>query len=177
MIRSRPLRLVLALAALTLAAAPPRPLGAQRPTRPSPSEPGAPFDTAAVLASARPEIEAANDAWLAGLRRRDATAIAAAYADSGLFVGPDGTVTRGRAAVERMYAARFLRLREITGGGLEQDGMTAVSDDRVYEWGHGWLEMAPATAGAPPARSGGAYLTVWQREGDGHWRIVRNLAL
>ena len=25
-------------------------------------------------------------------------------------------------------------------------------------------------------RSGGGYLTVWQRETDGHWRIVRNLA-
>jgi ketosteroid isomerase-like protein len=31
--------------------------------------------------------------------------------------------------------------------------------------------------GGAPARSGGAYLTVWQREPDGHWRIVRNLAL
>ena len=73
----------------------------------------APLDTAAILASARPEIDAANAAWLSGLQRRDAGAIAAAYADSGLFIAGDGTVTRGRAAVARMYAARFPRLRLI----------------------------------------------------------------
>lgn len=135
------------------------------------------LDTAAVLASARAEIDAANAAWVPGLRQRDAGAIVAAYADSGLFIGPDGTVTRGREAIGAMYAARFPRLREILDGAVEQDGMVAVAPDRIYEWGHAWLEMAPAQAGGRPVRSGGAYLTVWQRGADGHWRIVRNVAL
>ena len=55
-----------------------------------------PLDTAAILASARPDIEAANAAWLPGLRKRDAAMIAAPYADSALFIAADGTVTRGR---------------------------------------------------------------------------------
>src|SRR5512138_3415257 len=82
-----------------------------------------PLDTAAILASARPEIDAANAAWLPGLQHRDAGAIAAAYADSGLFIAGDGTVTRGRAAVARMYAARFPRLPAIRAGGVIQDGL------------------------------------------------------
>lgn len=136
----------------------------------------APLDTAAILASARPEIDAANAAWFPGMQRHDAGAIAAAYADSGLFIAGDGTVTRGRAAVARMYAARFTRLRPIRAGGVVQDGLSVLGPMRIAEWGHGWLELAPERDGGPPVRSEGTYLTVWQREADGHWRIVRNLA-
>ena len=135
-----------------------------------------PLDTAAILASARSEIDAANAAWLPGLQHRDADAIAAAYADSGLFVAGDGTVTRGRVAVARMYAERFPRLRPIRAGAVVQDGLTVLGPTRIAEWGHAWLEMAAEHGGEPPRRSGGTYLTVWHREADGHWRIVRNLA-
>jgi uncharacterized protein (TIGR02246 family) len=152
-------------------------LPAQVASRPAAADVArAPLDTATILASARPEIDAANAAWLPGLQRRDARSIAAAYADSGLFVAGDGTVIRGRAAVARMYAARFPRLRHIRAGAVVQDGLTVLGPTRIAEWGHGWLELAPEHDGAPPGRSGGTYLTVWQREADGHWRIVRNLA-
>jgi len=134
------------------------------------------LDTAAILASARPEIEAANAAWLPGLRQHDAKAIAAPYADSGLFIAGDGTVTRGRDAVARMYEARFPKLRPIRGGGIVQDGLTVLAPTRIVEWGRGWLDLEPQTAGAPPVRSGGSYVTIWERQADGHWRIVRNMA-
>ena len=163
-----PRRVALALLLLSLAAGR---VHAQPAARP-----GGALDTAAVIASARGDIDAANAAWIPGLRQRDAARIVAAYADSGLFVAADGSVTRGREAVARMYAAAFPRLREIIDGGVVQDGLTVASADRLYEWGHAWLAMAAATPGAPPTRSGGAYLTVWQRGADGHWRIARNLA-
>jgi uncharacterized protein (TIGR02246 family) len=133
-------------------------------------------DTTAILASARPEIEAANAAWLPGLKSHDAASVAAAYADSGLFILPDGTVIRGRVAVAAMYTARFQRQRPIRAGGIIQDGISVAGPALVFEWGHGWVEMEPPTAGGPPVRSGGTYLTVWQRSADGHWRIVRNLS-
>jgi uncharacterized protein (TIGR02246 family) len=153
------------LAAAAVVAA--RPVAAQQP---------AALDTAAILASARPDIDAANSAWIPGLRKHDADMIVAAYADSGIFVGPDGSITRGRAAIGRMYADRFPKMREVRDGGVVQDGLAVVGPALVYEWGHAWLETAPATAGAAPRRGGGAYLTVWQRASDGHWHIARNLA-
>ena len=134
------------------------------------------LDTAAILASARPEIEAANAAWLPGLRQHDAKSIAAPYADSGLFIAGNGTVTRGRDAVARMYEARFPKLRPIRAGGIEQDGLTVLAPTRIIEWGRGWLEMESERAGAPPVRSGGSYVTIWERQADGYWRIVRNMA-
>jgi uncharacterized protein (TIGR02246 family) len=134
------------------------------------------LDTAAILASARTEIQAANAAWLPGLRQHDAKSIAAPYADSGLFIAGNGTVTRGRDAVARMYEARFPKLRPIRAGGIEQDGLTVLAPTRIIEWGRGWLEMEPERAGAPPVRSGGSYVTIWERQADGHWQIVRNMA-
>jgi uncharacterized protein (TIGR02246 family) len=135
------------------------------------------LDTAAILASARPEIDAANAAWLPGLQHRDANAIAAPYADSGLFIAGDGTVTRGRVAIAHMYETRFPQLRPIRAGGIVQDALTVLTPTRIAELGHGWIEMDPERAGAPPVRSGGSYFTLWERQADGHWRIVRNLAL
>ena len=134
------------------------------------------LDTAAILASARPEIEAANAGWLPGLRKHDAKSIAEPYADSGLFIAGNGTVTRGRDAVARMYEARFPKLRPIRAGGIEQDGLTVLAPARIIEWGRGWLEMEPERGGAPPVRSGGSYVTIWERQADGHWQIVRNMA-
>jgi|SRR6185312_16241536 len=133
------------------------------------------LDTAAILASARADIEAANAAWLPGLRRHDAAMIAAAYADSGLFIAADGAVTRGRAAVAQLYAARFPRLRTIRDGGVVQDGLTVISPTHIVEWGHAWIDQEPASGTGPRVRTGGAYLTVWDRGADGHWRITRNL--
>lgn len=131
---------------------------------------------AALIASARAEIDAANDAWVPGLRRRDAQMIVAAYADSGVFVLPNGDTIRGRDAIARMYESRFPLLGTVLGGDIVQEGMTAVGD-RIYEWGRATLELSGRAPGDPPRRSSGEYLTVWQRDAAGHWRIVRNLAL
>jgi uncharacterized protein (TIGR02246 family) len=135
------------------------------------------FDTAAVLASARPDIAAANSAWLPGLKKKDAKAITAAFADSAIFITAGGTVVRGRPAITRMYEARFPLLGKIERGEVVSEGLVAVKDDLVYEWGHATLQMASATPGGPPRRGGGAYLTVWKRSADGHWQIVRNVAM
>lgn len=148
-----------------------------RPAAAPVAAPAAALDTAVILAEARPQIDAANAAWIPGLRNRDAEAIAAAYSDSGVFIGPDGSVTRGREAVARLYDARFPRLTRILDGRVEQEGMTVESPTRIYEWGRAWLTMEARTPGDAPVRSGGAYLTVWHRESDGHWRIEWNLAL
>lgn len=134
------------------------------------------FDTAAVLASARPDIAAANSAWLPGLQKKDANAITAAFADSAIFITVDGTVVRGRPAITRMYEARFPLLGKIERGEVVSEGLVAISEDLVYEWGHATLEMASAAPGGPLRRGGGAYLTVWKRSADGRWRIVRNVA-
>jgi len=127
---------------------------------------------AAQVADAKPAIDHANSDWVRALKAGDAAAIAAAYADDGVFVLQDGTAVKGRAAIEQLYARSNAARGAILGGGIETRG-AACAGGLVYEWGEGRL----TTRGADGAErtSGGPYLTVWKRV-DGAWKIVRNLA-
>lgn len=133
----------------------------------------APADCSALVASARPAIDHANDDWIRALKARDAAAIAAAYADDGIFVLPDGTLVKGRSAVQALYAANGKAADSITGGGIESQGTACSADGLIYEWGNGVIRQR-GPDGAERTR-GGPYLTVWKNIG-GTWRIIRNLA-
>ena len=130
-------------------------------------------DCAALVASARPAIEHANGDWVRALKARDAAAIAAAYADDGVFVLADGSLVKGRAAVEALYARNGAAAASIVGGGITTEGVACSDDGLIYEWGDGRLAQKGAD-GAVHER-GGPYLTVWKQLG-GEWKIVRNLA-
>ena len=52
-----------------------------------------------LLAEARPAIEAANSDWVPAMKRKDAKAIAAAYAPNGVFVAPVTIWKRSDAGV------------------------------------------------------------------------------
>lgn len=124
----------------------------------------------AQIAAAKPAIEQANGDWLRALKAGDAAAIAAAYADDGVFVLPDGSQLAGRAAVEKLYARPT---PGIVVGGIDSEGVACGADGLIYEWGQGRLVTRDAD-GREQTR-GGPYLTVWKRIG-GDWKIVRNLA-
>lgn len=131
-------------------------------------------DPVALIASARQAIESANSGWLPAMERGDAAAVAAAYADDGVLITANGTAIRGRAAIAARYQTEFATLGKVTGGGLVQEGVT-VSGSLIYEWGHGWLAFTRKDG--KPRTSSGPYLTVWRREANGTWVIIRNLVL
>ena len=132
-------------------------------------------DSTSVPARARAAIDSVNAAWLPALQRRDGAAIADAYADDGVLVAATGETDRGRAAIERVMREAAERVGTVLGGKLVQDGITRAGP-LIYEWGHAELEIA-RPGGAAPARVTGRYLTVWRQDGDGRWRIIRNLSL
>ena len=126
----------------------------------------------ALKATARPALEHANGDWVRAMQARDADAIAAAYAEDGLFVRSDGAVVSGRAAVAAMYAEALKSARPILGGGIRSDGLACGGPDLLFEWGQGWLTQKGADG---EVTRGGPYLTVWKRIG-GQWKIARNLS-
>jgi len=128
---------------------------------------------AARIAEAQPAIDHANHDWLRAMKAGDAAAIAAAYAEDGLFVLPDGEVLRGRAAVQAFYAAAAGRRSAPTGGGISTLGLACAGRDLIHEWGEGEVRTL-GDDGAEQVRRA-SYLTVWRKVG-GAWRIVRNLA-
>ncbi|MHB8812456.1 MAG: YybH family protein [Steroidobacteraceae bacterium] len=137
--------------------------------------PAAAPDPVTLIGSARQAIEAANSGWLPAMERGDAATVAAAYAEDGVLITAKGTAIRGRAAIAARYRAELATIGQITGGGLVQEGLT-VSGGLIYEWGHGWLTIRQKD-GKLRTSSGHLYLTVWRRQPDGTWAIIRNLAL
>jgi uncharacterized protein (TIGR02246 family) len=130
---------------------------------------------ASLISEAKPTIEAANQAWIPAMKNHEAKPISSAYKESGVFVKPDGSVVTGRSSIEKMYEDRFKLMKEkVKDGNVVIDG-TAESDGRVYEWGHAWINLVDEKGKA--TKKGGPYLTIWEKEKDGHWYISRNLAL
>jgi uncharacterized protein (TIGR02246 family) len=119
-------------------------------------------------------IEQANAEWLPAIKAGDAARIAAPYAENGVFVLPDGSIIKGRQAVEAMYARRSASRSQIVDGGITSCGRLASAPGQVLEWGYG-RATARAADGATKT-SGGPYVTWWRKAADGTWRIERNLA-
>lgn len=129
-----------------------------------------PAEAERMIAEAKPAIEAANHDWLPAIERQDAKALAAPYAENGIFLTATGESIVGRTAIERLYQDRFAKSR-VVDADLIQDGLTAQGA-LIYEWGHARIE---SEQGGTRATRTAAYLTVWQRGQDGVWRIIRNL--
>jgi len=118
-------------------------------------------------------IEKANREWEVAMKSGDAKTIATPYLDDAVFVALDGACTRGRAAIEKMYGDRFDRNGKALSTRIERRGLVR-DGDFAYESGYG--EVTSPGAGKPIAR-GGRYLTVWARQPDGDWKILRNVVL
>jgi uncharacterized protein (TIGR02246 family) len=129
---------------------------------------------AVVDAAARASIAKANADWLEAMKREDAAAVVEPYDEEAIFVTATGESVRGRTAIEQLMRERFAKGGRVTAGRIVEDGITAAGT-MIYEWGHADLEMARTGEAPVPVR--GRYLTVWAKDGDGRWRITRNLSL
>ena len=131
----------------------------------------APAWQAKTLASAAPFIDKANDEWTRAIVTGNSDVLSAPYADRGIFVGPDGSVSIGKAAVRAMYASRPAAVKVLRAS-IKSDGRAAHDPDDVYEWGTASMTVKRGDA---VKQASGRYLTVWHREG-GNWLITRNIA-
>jgi uncharacterized protein (TIGR02246 family) len=127
-----------------------------------------------IIASAARTIDRANADWLPAMERGDAEAVAADYAEDGVFITSKGTAVRGRAAIAALYRTGFATKGRVVGGGLVQEGVTA-SNGMIYEWGHAWVVYSKKDG--QKKVSSGPYLTVWRRDATGAWVIARNIVL
>jgi ketosteroid isomerase-like protein len=124
-----------------------------------------------ALASAAPFIDKANDEWTRAIVSGDAETLSAPYDEHGIFVGPDGSVSIGKAAVRAMYASRPAAVKVIKAS-IKSDGRAAHDPDDVYEWGTASMTVE---RGNTVKQASGRYLTVWHHQ-NGAWLITRNIA-
>ncbi len=118
-------------------------------------------------------IAKANSEWEAAMKTGDAATIAAPYTEDALFVLADGSCVKGRGAIEAMYRERFAKAGLASETKIESKRVV-VDGDLAYESGYGEMTMRKE---GKPSKAGGRFLTVWQRQRDGDWKILRNLVL
>jgi uncharacterized protein (TIGR02246 family) len=118
-------------------------------------------------------VRKANAEWAAAMKTGDAAAIAAPYTDRAVFVGIDGGCIQGRDEIEKMYRDRFEHAGLASSTRIESKNLV-VDGDLAYE--SGYAEMGFTKEGKAVVK-GGRYLTVWQRQADGEWKILRNVVL
>ena len=118
-------------------------------------------------------IAKANSEFIAAMKTGDAAVIAAPYTDRAVFIAIDGACTQGRSEIEKMYQARFERSGLASSTKINSKRLV-VDGDLAYE--SGYAEIRSLKQGKLSV-NGGRFLTVWQRQGDGEWKILRNVVL
>jgi uncharacterized protein (TIGR02246 family) len=133
----------------------------------------APIRIRAQSATALSTIDRADSDWIGAMQSRDVQRIVAPYDRDGMFVTAAGVVIRTRDSIAALYRRRLGAIASIHDGAIVRDGVQPVNDTIVYEWGHGGMTYTDTAGATHSAR--GPYLTVWRKESDGAWRIIRNL--
>lgn len=128
--------------------------------------------TAAEIAAVRTAIEAANNMAVAAVTAGDVTKLLANYADDAVFMFPNAPAMRGRAEIEAgikkmMEGATFTNMKFTT-----EDVMLA--GDMAVETGSNEMTITPK--GGKAMVDKGKYITVWKRQADGSWKIVRDVS-
>ncbi|WP_433974069.1 YybH family protein [Tunturiibacter lichenicola] len=121
-------------------------------------------------AAARAAVDAGNQAWVDGVKTEDIKRIIATYAEDAVDCGPAGECIRGREQIERKMTTQLAARGRARSATVKTQGATEQGSF-IYEWG-----QAEATF------SGGKdlvekYLTVWQKQPDGTWKIFRNMVI
>ena len=135
---------------------------------------GAPGNSPDPVAEAMPFIQRANSDWSKAMKSGDADAIAEPFAIDAVFVTVNGDGIRGRTAIRDLYRTRLSGKTPVVSASIEHRG-AAADHDLVYEWGVGTVTTRSAS-GTLDTR-GGPYLTVWKRQENGRWEIIRNVVL
>lgn len=131
--------------------------------------------TPATAAMERTQVRAVLDSLngkaVAGMRAQDAAVATQNYADSAVMMMPGMPTMRGRAVIQQGMQGMF--------DATKVDAATFTTDDVIVsgelavETGHYEMTMTPK--GGRPMQDKGKYLTVWQHQADGTWRIVRDI--
>ena len=118
-------------------------------------------------------VKKANSDFEIAMTKSDSATIAEPYTADAVFVSPDGTATRGRAAIEQLYRDRFAK----SGPALETKIVSEelmLDGDFAYERGRGSITRRVKEE---RVTDWARFLTVWQRQPDGAWKIFRNIVL
>jgi uncharacterized protein (TIGR02246 family) len=139
---------------------------------PTATEKAATGDVATVdVAAVRQEIESANARGIDAFNKGDVEGFAANYAADAVVMMPNEPAFRGGEAI-RAGMKRFLEAGTVSGFNFRTEDVQVGGDLAVET---GTFEWTFTPKGGKPAADKGKYLTVWRKQADGSWKIVRDI--
>ena len=118
-------------------------------------------------------IRKANSEFEIAMTKSDVATIVAPYTADAVFIGADGTVTKGREKIEQLYRDRFAKSGPALETRIESEELM-FDGDAAYERGKGSITLMVK---GERVTSRARFLTVWQRQPGGDWKISRNIVL
>jgi uncharacterized protein (TIGR02246 family) len=119
------------------------------------------------LAAERAALMAADQAWAASLP--DQEKFVSFVAEGGTFLAPDGPMVEGREAIRATVAEMFAS----PGFNLTWKATKAeVSASGDLGYTMGTSQMTMSNPEGQPVTMEGKYVTVWQKQADGQWKVV-----
>ena len=115
------------------------------------------------------EVQQASDRFWAARQSEDVPGVTALFTEDGILMIPGLPDAVGRAAIGELFQERFAAGR--TDNFKVHKREIEVVGDTAYELA--WFSDDAHHDRADSYRMEGRYLTVWQRGGDGGWRVHR----
>ena len=148
-------RLLLAMPLLVAACAPAAP------------PPPPPPDVAAI----RTAIEAANKSQADAIAKGDLAGAVANYVDDAVVLFPNSPAWKGKAAAQKGFTD-MLAQAAFKDPAIRTDDVIVAGDLAIETGTYAWT-MVPKKG--KEMKDDGKYLTVWKKQADGSWKIIRDM--
>lgn len=123
-----------------------------------------------IDSDARREIDAGNQQWVDAMKQGNAALLEPGNTEGSVDCSPEGDCIRGRSALGEHAKEQMAKLGKADSASVVSMG-SVQQGCYVYEWGE-------AKAHFPNGHNIlDRYLTVWQKQPDGSWKIFRNLVI
>jgi len=120
-------------------------------------------------------ITAANARFIDAFKRADPATLTANYTDDAVLMPPNMPAWEGRAGISQGFTS-FLAQFSLVDARLATKDVILSGDYAIERGTYTWtLHPKTATAGGADIVDSGKYLTVWERQEDGSWKITRDI--
>jgi ketosteroid isomerase-like protein len=114
-------------------------------------------------------VKAGNQEWIDGMKSGDIVQITRAYADDAVNCSAAGECVHGMAEIRKQIGSRISGMGKAISGSVTSDGLVP-NGDLAYEWGR-------SSARFKEKSISGRFVTIWKKQADGSWKIIRNISL